>query len=77
MARSTQPKGRGIRMNWRSVTMGSHAMNLAMAYATAAARLPARANGTVRPSALPITMSRMVSLPEKCVSMCCMLLEIG
>src|SRR6185369_11366187 len=32
----------------------------------------ARANGTVKPSAIPITTSRTVSLPEKCCSMCFM-----
>src|ERR1035441_10938110 len=37
----------------------------------------ASANGTVNPSAMPITTSRTVSLPEKCCSICCRLKTLG
>jgi hypothetical protein len=36
---------------------------------TAAARPAANANGTVRPSAIPITTSRTISVAVKCFSM--------
>src|ERR1035438_7282087 len=42
-AKSIQPKARGVRINFLSVTTVSHAMNLAMIYAMAAARPPTRA----------------------------------
>src|SRR4051812_37212127 len=44
---------------------------------TAPARPAARANGTVKPSDMPMTTSRTVSEPVKCCSTCGAWIDIG